>query len=290
MRNLDGRATGQGETQGAYRNPAPLPDGRMLASYAADATNLEQFNGNFDIVVANPVTGSRVDLISDSADLLWPVAVYARQNHGVFVSRPDEANAHTRVYTDEGRRDRSQITFMDVPMLVSLLFQNTRTGRILPEASGVFELWESLPPEQGVTSFGNGGQFVTSDQYGDVYVRRQRLGSPFLFENGSARALIRGGIPLTFSTTVQLQGDEAPTVHFLREELQFYPGEYARQSFRRELFNGLCGGCHGSVSGRELEVAPNPDILTRASSVAATTADATDLRTALGSPEAPPFE
>ena len=51
--------------------------------------------------------------------------------------------------------------------------------------------------------------------------------------------------------------------------MQFYPGEVVRQGFRRELFDGLCGGCHGSVSGKENEIAVNPDILTQASDVKA---------------------
>jgi hypothetical protein len=50
-----------------------------------------------------------------------------------------------------------------------------------------------------------------------------------------------------------------------REEMQFHPGETANVSFRRELFNGLCAGCHGSISGHELDVAVNVDVLTSAS-------------------------
>jgi hypothetical protein len=49
--------------------------------------------------------------------------------------------------------------------------------------------------------------------------------------------------------------------------MQFYPGEVARQGFRRDFFNALCGGCHGSVSGLESEIAARVDILTSASNV-----------------------
>ena len=34
---------------------------------------------------------------------------------------------------------------------------------------------------------------------------------------------------------------------------------------KAELFNAVCGGCHGSISGRELDIAPTPDALTGAS-------------------------
>jgi hypothetical protein len=47
--------------------------------------------------------------------------------------------------------------------------------------------------------------------------------------------------------------------------MQFYPGERSNQSLGRPLFNGLCAGCHGSITNRELDVFVNPDILTSAS-------------------------
>ena len=50
-----------------------------------------------------------------------------------------------------------------------------------------------------------------------------------------------------------------------------------RQGFRRDLFDGLCGGCHGSVSGKENDIAVNPDILTQASDVIARKQAPTDL-------------
>ena len=57
--------------------------------------------------------------------------------------------------------------------------------------------------------------------------------------------------------------------HFQREEMQFYPGEYAHQAFPAKFFNGMCGGCHGSLSGRETDLSVEPDILTQASRVQA---------------------
>jgi hypothetical protein len=71
--------------------------------------------------------------------------------------------------------------------------------------------------------------------------------------------------------------------------MQFYPGEVVKQGFRRRLFNGMCGGCHGSVSGREFELAANPDILTGASQVAARDKPHADLTGAAQAPQGPPF-
>jgi hypothetical protein len=47
----------------------------------------------------------------------------------------------------------------------------------------------------------------------------------------------------------------------------------------RGFFNALCGGCHGSISGREIDVAADVDILTRASpNIDAIGTDPVDLR------------
>ncbi len=143
----DVAATGKGATTGAYQGPSPLPDGRLLVSYAASAADLGTFAGGFDIAVVDPVRElqdeptARSVLISGPQDELWPVAVYAKQNLGVFQSRMDEANAATGIDSTLG--GRSQVSVLDLPMLESLLFQNTRTGRQCRKTASI-EVWESL--------------------------------------------------------------------------------------------------------------------------------------------------
>jgi hypothetical protein len=51
----------------------------------------------------------------------------------------------------------------------------------------------------------------------------------------------------------------------MTEEHQMGPGEYITPGPPRALFNPICGGCHGSISGSELDVAVSPDALTGAS-------------------------
>jgi len=271
VRVLDPAATGKlSGTQGAYRSPSSLPTQNLLASYASNVVALDNFNGNFDIVEVDASTGARTPLIADPKDDLWPVAIAPRYNIRIFKSRLDEPNGATQVFDDEGRRDRSQITFLDAPLLSSLLFQNTRTGRVVPSSNFALSLWEDLPPESGITSFDAANpNSVFSDDYGKVYVRRGLLGSPTIYGDGSASVTIRGGIPLVLQTRVSLAADSKPTDHFQREEMQFYPGEVVRQGFRTSLFNGLCAGCHGSLSGYETDISANPDILSQASRVEA---------------------
>jgi hypothetical protein len=279
VRILDTAATGKlSGTQGAYRSPSLLPSQNLLVSYAANVVALDNFDGNFDIVEVDPTTGARIPLITNAKDDLWPVAIAPRFNLRLFKSRLDEPNGATQIFEDDARRTRSQITFLDAPLLSSLLFQNTRTGRVVPTGNFALSLWEDLPPEPGVTSIdGASASSVFSDGYGKVYVRRGLLGAPKMYYDGSASATIRGGIPLVLQTRVKLAGDANPTDHFQREEMQFYPGEVVRQGFRSQLFNGICAGCHGSISGYETDISINPDILSQASQVEAKIHNPTDL-------------
>jgi hypothetical protein len=50
-----------------------------------------------------------------------------------------------------------------------------------------------------------------------------------------------------------------------------------RQGFRAPLFNGLCAGCHGSISGYDTDISINPDILSQASQVEAKNRTPTNL-------------
>ncbi len=291
VRLLDSAATGRlSGTSGAYRDPSPLPNGHLVASYAPGVTNLADFPGGFELVQVDSVTGGRTALLSDADDLLWPVGVYARQNHGVFTSRPDEPNGHTVVFGDPERSIRSEITFVDVPLLASLLFQNTRTGRFLPTNMQSFDVWESLPPEAGVEDFASGGSFVASDEHGQFYARRRRLGTATLERDGSTKVRLPGGVPIVLEVPIRLAGDARETMHHQREEMQFYPGEFGRQSFKRDLFNGLCAGCHGSINGLESHIAVDPDILTKASIIDAANANPIDLVKAIpGGAQGPTF-
>jgi hypothetical protein len=51
----------------------------------------------------------------------------------------------------------------------------------------------------------------------------------------------------------------------MSEEDQLGPGERISRGVPQTFFNSVCAGCHGSVSGRELDVAIDPDALTGAS-------------------------
>ena len=51
----------------------------------------------------------------------------------------------------------------------------------------------------------------------------------------------------------------------MSEEHQLGPSEQISMGVQQSLFDAVCGGCHGSVTGSELDVAVTPDALTGAS-------------------------
>ncbi len=51
----------------------------------------------------------------------------------------------------------------------------------------------------------------------------------------------------------------------MTEEHQLGPNEQNTLGIVEPLFDAVCGGCHGSVSGQEIDVVVSPDALTGAS-------------------------
>lgn len=272
-----------GGGRGVFRSPSPLPSGRLLVSCDRSATDLTSGGYDFDLCELDPDSGVLRDIggTPGRADI-EAVAIFARAPREVFVSRIDEVNGNTRI--EPGRRD-AEVEVLDFPMLATLLFTNTREGRPIDPEIGGFDVFAHAPPPPGVTSFQELGADVIQDEFGPLYVRRELLGHVPLNPDGSASFRVVGGqpiilrvtdwsgSPMSFAGGAPFSGEQIQ-----REQLQFYPGERARQSFRRTLFNPMCGGCHGSITNRELDIAAHVDVLTRASEVHAVEQDPIDLR------------
>ncbi len=246
-----------------FRNSSMLPNGRVLV--ACDPTSTDPSAGGFafEICEVNSHDGGVRRLGGMGASNVDPVAIFARPQNGVFESRVDEANAHTEVIPGE---IDTEILIHDFPLLATLVFSNTRIGRPIDSRIDGFDVIEALPPPAGTTDFN-----MPDDGFGPRWERLEVLGSASLRADGSARIRIPGGLPMLLRPTSGgaplMFPDGGPLTGEIiqREQMQFYPGERSNQSFRRPFFNGLCGGCHGSISGRELDVAVNIDILTSAS-------------------------
>ena len=281
MHLLDPAATGKlAGTQGAYRSPSLLPNAEFARQLRRQRGRARQLQWQL-----RHRRGRRQHRRTHPAD-------HGRRK--TSCGRSPSPRATTCACSSRGstnptaRRKSSTTTTAAIaprspssmcPLLSSLLFQNTRTGRVVPTSNFALSLWEDLPPEPGVTSFDAADpNSVFSDDYGKVYVRRGLLGcAAALRRRFEQRDHPRRHPARAASARDQLAADTQPTDHFQREEMQFYPGEVVRQGFRRPLFNGLCAGCHGSVSGYETDISANPDILTQASRVEAKDHNPVDL-------------
>jgi hypothetical protein len=260
-----------GGTIGVFRSPGPLPSGRLLVSCDLKATDPAQGPHHYALCELDPAGGSAARVLWQDATrvAVEPSAVWPHEARAIYESRPDEANGSTQVVP--GEQD-AVVHYLDLPMLSTLLFSNTRIGRpIAREAVGV-EIFESRPPPSDARSFADLSSNVQMDKFGTFYQELRSLGKAHLAPDGSMRVRLPGGMPVSIGL---LNADDklltfpagAPFTGPMRqrEETQFYPGERLKQSTPRRLFNGVCGGCHGSISGRELDVVVNVDVLSGAS-------------------------
>ncbi|MAQ18106.1 MAG: hypothetical protein CMN30_25330 [Sandaracinus sp.] len=270
--------------QGAFRSPAALPTGRILVSCDLGATDLTAGPFGYQLCEMDPI-GESVRAVGGEAGManVEAVAVYGRARHPIFHSRMDEANGATRI--DASFAPAAELHVLDFPLLETLLFANIRTPRDIDPEVGGFTLYEVRPPPQAAGSFADVMGDVVTDEYGMVYVDDVEIGWVPLEGDGSARFYAPGGRPFRIGVTddggdLLAFGADAPFMgdRVQREQMQLYPGERLRQSFPRRFFNGLCGTCHGSITGRELDVAVDPDILTRASQTYAAELAPLDLR------------
>jgi hypothetical protein len=246
-------------TSGLYASPAALPSTQMLVSF--DATG---GGGDYDLYTMDANTGVKTKLLGDASGAeVEAVAVYARLPRPIFRSTLDEPNGHALVL--DGKPE-AEIHVLDVPVLASLLFQNTPTGRVLDREIQTLSVHEDLPPTLDVDSMDKGGSFVVNDPFGRVYVRRRLLGAANVETDGSAKFKIPGGVPIVLELPPTKLSRERGLPRFQREAMSFSPGEYVHQSFRADLFGGLCGQCHGSITGRAVDAALQPDFITQASS------------------------
>jgi hypothetical protein len=253
-------------TSGLYASPAALPSTSLLVSFG-EARDPASFGGDYDVYVMDPTTGAKTKLFGDAGSAeVDAVAVYGRLTRPIFRSTLDEPNGHALVLPD---RTEAEVTVLDFPVLASLLFQNTPTGRLVDRELTTFNVYEDLPPTSDVTSLGAGGASVVNDAFGGVYVRRRLLGAIPVENDGSAKFKLPGGVPIVLGLPDTTLSRERNLPRFQREAMSFSPGEYVHQGFREKLFGALCGQCHGSISGRAIDSALQPDFVTQASNTIA---------------------
>jgi hypothetical protein len=248
---VDGAASGRSGTKGVYRSPYPLLDGEILASYAPDVTNPAADTPRYDLVAIQGNGGSpRTVLPGGSQSFVEPALGYKRSSRLLFRNLPQ------LVFGGRGATDGDKATvhFPDLPMLATLLGANLRRGRNVDAYSKAWALrvYEERPPAAA-------GANTQGSEH--VYTDRVLLGRAKLESDGSVKVAIPSGKPLILEV---IDSDTKP-LFTMSEEHQLGPGEVISPGVSRKLFNGVCAGCHGSITGNELDVAVTPDALTGAS-------------------------
>jgi len=154
---------------------------------------------------------------------------------------------------DGGDQGHGVIHMPDAPLLFTLLTGNLRRGRPVDafrDARYLAVYSEGPCPSSGCTANTNG-----------IYENRQMLGNAELADDGSVRVQLPSGT----GVVLELQDGNHKSIVKMGEEHQLGPGEQISMGVSASLFNAVCAGCHGSISGHELDVGVAADALTGAS-------------------------
>ncbi|MDB4981516.1 MAG: Periplasmic component of the Tol biopolymer transport system-like protein [Myxococcales bacterium] len=248
---VDTAATARAGTKGVYRSPFSLPNGEILASYAANVTDPAMQVPKFDLVAVNDKTGARRALASDpTLSFVEGALGYKRAEKLLFSNGPQLVFGGF-----EGpANDQGEMHFPDLPLLATLLGANLRQGRDVDafKAGAALKVYIDEPPP-------GPGAAVSGTQ--KVFSSRTPVGSAPLESDGSLRVLVPAGKPLI----LELVDRSGNSLFTMSEEHQVTRGEVITPGAPRGMFNAICAGCHGSISGQELDVAVRADALTGAS-------------------------
>jgi len=256
---LPGPSGRAGDASGAYRSPFPLPDGSVLASYAAGADVGSAAPIDYDVVVVDRHTGERRPLIGGAGSQVEAVLAYPRPPPHVLTLPATGSRGATP--------DSALVHFPDLPLLATILDSNNRRGRAVDSLRAAVRVrfFAEDPPPLTCDSPANPACAPSMSGSEGVYESRRELGSVPIESDGSVYARVPARQPLFFELV-----DRDDNVMFrLREEFEFGPSEVIGIGVPEHSFNSMCAGCHGSVSGRELDIAVRPDAVTTASATVA---------------------
>jgi hypothetical protein len=243
----DGAATGRVgmTTNGAYRSPYPLLDGTIMASYAGGSFDLGSVTSlDFDIVSVDAQTGKRQVIIGGPGAQVDAVLALRYPARALYQNRRQLVFGGFQEVSDVAH---AIVHVPDAPMLATLLGANLRRGRPIAE-------------------------FRSADTIAFLDASGNLVGTAPLRGDGSAKVRVPAGKPMF----IQLR--KGGTALFtMSEEHQYGPGENISMGVRESLFDHICAGCHGSVSGAELDISVTPDALTGASQSDSQSADPIDV-------------
>ncbi len=145
---VDPAATGRAGTAGVYRSPFSLPNGEILASYAANVTDPTSQVPKYDLV-AVAADGTRRALASDpTQSYVEAVLGYKRAERELFTNLPQLVFGGHGDPTGMSSSDTGVMHFPDLPVLATLLGANLRRGRDVKAFDGTASLrvYRENPP------------------------------------------------------------------------------------------------------------------------------------------------
>jgi hypothetical protein len=254
---IDAGATAAGgKGIGVYRSPFSLPNGEIMASYDGTVADPTMATPKYGLVAVD-ASGNRRPLTSDPAlSYVEATLGYKRSERILFNNLPQLVfGGH-----NDPPSGMATMHFPDVPLLATLLGANLRKGRNVAAFDGAAALraYVESPPPAGTTPANPPANLQGSQK---VYTNRTSLGSAGLQPDHSLKVAVPAGKPII----LELVDSSGTPLFTMTEEHQVTDGEYITPGAPRGLFNNICGGCHGSISGAELDVSVTADTLTGAS-------------------------
>ena len=247
-----GGASGDSNATAGYRAPFYMPDGSFMVSYATSTTAPV-----WKVVLVNPRLGTQTDLIPNASDA---VLAYQYPARALFLNRRQLVFGGNAALADDGH---AILHIPDAPMTMTVLTGNLRRGRPIDAFRKATKLKILAEAPCGATCTGNtpSGMFETQTE----------LGTADLASDGSVRVQL----PSRTGVVFELVDDNGNVIVKMNEEHQLGPSEQISMGVSQSLFDAVCGGCHGSVSGQELDIDVTPDALTGASQSASVSATPT---------------
>jgi hypothetical protein len=259
---LDERATAGGASIGLYRHPTPLPDGRVLVSFAPSALDLGDPSAAPDLglwaltIGEDPATGrprviAREPLIDEPG-----VAEYDAEP---IATRPLEDDpAHARAWTPGAAT--GILAYRHVETLEAIMSHLAPTGsKPLRDDLVYARLVESIPVTPAELAEGP----ISIGVHG-----RERILAEVPLAGGSLQLEVPAGRPFRVQT-LDAERMAIGTQH--DRWIDVAPGQVFPGGVAPALYPALCSSCHGALSGRSADVGVAiPDAITTASMTLAT--------------------
>lgn len=250
---MPGASGRNGDASGAYRSPYPLPDSTILVSYAAGADIGSTAGQKYELTIVDPVTAERRVLRSEANSIVDAILVTARPAPKPFTRKPNT--------TADATAELAVLNYNDLPLLATLQGANDRRGRRideLREATRVNYFTQGSPPSTCTTPLECSANLVGTQQ---VYEERIELGSAPLLKDGSAFVRVPANKPIF----MELLDANNNVLFRMQEETQFGPYENINLAVPEDAYSTLCAVCHGSVTGKELDITVDVDVVSTAS-------------------------